>query len=959
MPRLSRRSRAVLPTIVVIALLLGIFGLFTNFYTELLWFRSVGFAEVFTTQLTTKIFLFFVFGLLMAGSVVGNLVVAYRFRPPYRALSIEQQSLDRYRVAVEPYLKLVVIGVAGLLGVLAGTSAAGEWRIWLLWRNSTPFGVADAQFGRDVSYFAFSYPWWRFVLGFCFAIVILSLIVSAVTHYLYGGIRLQTPGDKTSAAARVHLSVLLGVFLLLKAVAYWLDRYGLAFSERGVVTGPSYTDVNAVLYAKTILTVIALICALLFFANIVWRGWQLPGVGLGLLVLSAILIGGVYPAIVQQFQVRPNEVDREKPYIRRNIEATRFAYGLDDVRKTEYPAVTTASPGQLQQDAQTTASVRLLDPTILPPTYTQLQQVRGFYEFSAPLDVDRYTIDGSKRDVVAAVREVDLSGIPDTQKNWINEHLVYTHGFGFVAAPGNTRDEEGRPVFVEGGIPPSNDLAEYEPRVYFGERSPSYSIVGAPSGANPREFDYPDDASPDGQETNTYNGEGGVPIGSLFNRLLYATKFQERNILLSGALSDQSRILYVRNPKERAAKAAPWLTLDGDPYPAVINGRVQWILDGYTTSNGFPYSERTTLGEATADSLTTGQRAPVTQVQSQVNYIRNSVKVTVDAYDGTVSLYAWDESDPVLKTWRKAFPGTVKDRSAMSDELLAHVRYPEDLFKVQRELYTRYHVTNATAFYGGQDFWRVPEDPVRGGEAQPPYYLTLRNPGEKEARFSLTTVYVPQRRDNLAAFMSVVADPGQDYGQFRVLELPSDRQISGPNQVRNQFRSDPEVGSLVNILERGGSQVEFGNLLTLPVGGGLLYVQPVYVEASGGQTYPLLRKVLVSFGDRIAFEDTLQEALDVVFQGESGIGTGEPPPTGGQPPEPAPGQSQALQEALQDAQQAFQDGQEALQRGDFAAYGEAQQQLAAALERAIAAEQAQAQQQDEGSPSPSPTESPG
>ncbi|MGH8866559.1 MAG: UPF0182 family protein [Actinomycetes bacterium] len=949
----------------MLALLFGLFGLFTNFYTDLLWFRSVGFSSVFTTQLTTKIAMFVVFGLLMAVAVAGNLIVAYRLRPPYRALSLEQQSLDRYRLAVEPYHRYVVIVVAVLMGILAGTSAAGEWRTWLLWRNRTEFGVKDAQFGKDVSFFAFSYPWWRFLLGFAFAIVILSLIIAALTHYLYGGIRLQTPGDKTSPAARVHLSVLLGVFVLLKAVAYWFDRWGLAFSDRGVATGPSYTDVNALLPAKTILTVIALICAVLFFANVFRRGWQLPGVGLGLLVLSAVLIGGVYPAIVQQFQVRPNEVDREKPYIARNIEATRDAYGLNKVEKTQYTAETAATPGQLREDADTTASVRLLDPTVLPDTYTQLQQVRGFYEFSSPLDVDRYAIDGDKRDVVAAVREVDLSGIPDTQKNWINEHLVYTHGYGFVAAPGSTRDEEGRPVYIEGGIPPSNGLGEYEPRIYYGELSPSYSIVGAPDGAKAREFDYPDDESADGQQNNTFSGPGGVPMGSLFNRLLYATKFQERNILLSSALSDQSKIMYVRNPKDRVAKVAPWLTLDGDPYPAIVNGSIKWILDGYTTTNGYPYSERTTLGEATADSLTTGQRAVVTQVNNQVNYIRNSVKATVDAHDGTVKLYAWDEQDPVLKTWRKAFPGTVEPRSEMSEDLLAHIRFPEDLFKVQRELYSRYHVTDPTAFYGGQDFWRIPADPVRGGgQAQPPYYLTLRTPDEEEPAFSLTSVYVPQRRQNLAAFMSANAEPGRDYGKITVLELPSGQQISGPNQVRNQFRSDPVVGQLVNILERGGSQVQFGNLLTLPVGGGLMYVQPVYVQASGAQTYPLLRKVLVSFGDQIAFEDTLQEGLDAVFQGESGVDVTEPPPTGEvpgdvTPPDPGAGQSPELRAALEDAQQAFDDGQGALQRGDFAAYGEAQERLQAAIERAVEADQAQRQSQSGSAESPSPTPSPG
>jgi uncharacterized membrane protein (UPF0182 family) len=940
-PSLGRRPRALVPTLVVLAILTSLSGLFTNFFTDLLWFRAIGYSSVFTTELRTKIFLFVLFGAIMAAAVAATIVLAYRLRPPYRAMSLEQQSLDRYRMGLQPYHRVVVPLVAGFIGLLAGASASGQWRTWLLWRNQVPFGVQDAQFGRDVGFFAFSYPWWRFVLGFAFAVVVLCLIAAAVTHYLYGGIRLQTPGDKTTHVARTHLSVLIGVFVLLKAVAYWLDRFGLAFSERGVVTGPSFTDVNAMLPAKTILTFIALICAVLFFASVLFRGWQLPGVGLGLLVLSAVLLGGVWPAIVQQFQVKPSEVDREQPFIARNIEATRQAYGLDKVQKDTYTPDTTAAPGQLRDDADTTASVRLLDPTVLPPTYTQLQQVRGFYEFPDALDVDRYMLDGEKRDMVVAVREVDLTGVPDTQKNWINLATVYTHGFGFVAAPGNTRDTEGRPVFVEGGLPPSNNLAEYEPRIYYGETSPAYSVVGAPQGAPNREFDLPDDSADNGQQNNTYAGKGGVPIGSLFNRLLYAVKFQERNFILSNRLNDASRVMYIRNPKDRVARVAPWLTLDGDPYPAIVDGRIQWIVDGYTTSNGYPYSNRTTLGEATTDSLTTTSRAVIAR-QDQVNYIRNSVKATVDAYDGTVTLYGWDESDPVLRTWQQAFPGTVQPRSAMSEELLAHVRYPEDLFKVQRELYRRYHVTDAVAFYGGQDFWLVPDDPVRGesGEAQPPYYLTIRMPDQVEPAFSLTSVYVPQRRQALAAFMAVNADAGEDYGTIRVLELPTNQQIDGPNQIRNQFRSDPEVGQLVNILERGGSQVEFGNLLTLPVGGGLLYVQPVYVAATGeNETYPLLRKVLVTFGDELAFEDTLQQALDKVFQGQSGVDTGEPPVEGEEPPPPPPppggGGGNAVQQALADAQQAVQEGQQALRDQDFAAYGEAQDRLAEALQRAV------------------------
>jgi uncharacterized membrane protein (UPF0182 family) len=955
----------IIPTLIALGVLIVLFGLFTNFYTDLLWYRSVGFSRVYTTELWTKILLFFVFGLLMAGVVALNIVLAYRHRPAYRGMSPEQQSLERYRTSLEPFRRVLIIGIPAVLGLLGGSSAASEWRTYLLWRNGADFGVRDPQFNRDVGFFAFDYPWWRFILGFCFGVLILAVLATVVTHYLYGGLKLQTPGDKTTQAARVHISVLLGVFVLLKAVAYWFDRYGLAIKDGTRLVGLQYTDVNAVLPAKTILAIVAIICGLLFFVSIFRRGWMLPGIGLGLLVLCAVLIGGVYPAVIQQFRVKPSEVDREKDYIALNIKNTRTAYGLDDVEVTEYQAQVAAEANTLAADQATVENVRLIDPAVVPDTFTQLQQIRGFYDFPDSLDVDRYIIDREQRDMVVAVRELNLGGLPQGQRNWINDHTVYTHGYGFVGALGNSRDAQGRPVFESANIPATGDLGEAvkEPRVYFGEDSPAYSIVGAPSGAAPVEFDFPDDAG-GGQQNTTYNGEGGVTIGSLVRRVLYAVKFQEGNILLSNRLNSDSRILYERVPRERVQKAAPWLTVDGDPYPAVVGGRVVWLLDGYTTTNGYPYSARTSLGEATTDALTRQAQAIATQPGDNVNYIRNSVKATVDAYDGTVTLYAWDESDPVLKTWRAAFPGTVKDRSEINPELLTHFRYPEDLFKVQRELLARYHVSDPASFYSGSDFWRVPKDPTRGqDDDQPPYYLTLQMPGQQKPAFSLTSTFVPTGdRENLTAFMAVNAEPGADYGKLRVLQVPRSLNIKGPRQVQNDFSSSDQVAQEINLLRRGDSDVVFGNLLTLPVGNGFLYVEPVYVKARVGTSFPLLRKVLVSFGESVAFEDTLQEGLDVLFEGQSGAGTGEqpgqpgtgtPPPSDGTPQPPAePPTNPALAAALADAQRALADSQAALREGDFAAYGEAQKRLSDAINRALAAERAA----DRGAtPTPSPT----
>jgi len=938
------RGRALLPTLVVLGALAIAFLLFAGFYTEWRWFQSIDFEGAYTTTLLVRGGLFAGFGLLMAAAVAANMVVAYRVRPPFRAASAEQASLERYRMALEPSKRAAVVVSSGLLGLFAAGSAAAEWRTFLLWRNAREFGETDAQFGRDLGFFIFELPWLRFLVSFGFAVVILSLIAAVVTHYLYGGIRLQTPGHRTTPSATAHISVLLGIFMLLKAAGYWLDRYELAVQDGRLLTGLQYTDAQALLPAKNILVVIALVCAALFFINVFRRTWSLPIIGAGLLLLSSFAIGIVYPAIVQQFQVRPAEPARESPYIQRNIEATRSAYGLDDVQVTDYNAKPAPAESDLQAALSTTENIRLLDPALISPTYRQLQQIRGFYGFPDSLDIDRYEIDGRVRDSVVAVRELDE--VPEGQQNWANLRLVYTHGFGFVGAYGNTARADGSPDFFEADIPPEGPLGIEQPRIYFGEKSPFYSIVGSQQ----LELDFPDDSSPTGQRDYSYTGKGGVQISNLFDRLVFATKFQEGNILLSDLIDSDSRIMWDRQPRERVQKAAPWLTVDGDPYPTVVDGRVVWIVDAYTTSNQYPYSQRTTLGEVTTDALTVTTQSVLAQRPDPVNYIRNSVKATVDAYDGTVTLYEWDRNDPMLKAWRGAFPDAVQPYEEISPELMQHLRYPEDLFKVQREILSKYHVQDPAAFYGGQDFWKVPEDPTKRAAraAQPPYYLTLAMPGQSQASFSLTTTFAPAKRETLAAFMAVNAQPGEDFGTIRVLQLPRSTTIPGPGQVQNNFESDPDVSSQLSLLRRGGSDVELGNLLTLPVAGGLLYVEPVYVRAAQGESFPLLRKVLASYGNEIAFENTIEEALSALFRGD---GTTAPPPTDpGTPTEPPSG-GDALTQALADAQQALTDSEAALKAGDFAAYGEAQQRLADAISRAAAAAGAEA------SPSPTPTPS--
>ena len=934
-----RRVSPLTITAVILFILASVLVSSSGFYADLLWYRSVGFVSVWQTTLFTKIYLFIGFGFVTALFILANIYFAFRKRPIYVPIAVEADNLERYRSQIDPIRKFLTIGIFLTLFYFAGNSGSRLWQEWLLFKNSTNFGVLDPQFSKDVSFFAFKLPMWQSLIGWAISTIILSILAASVVHYIYGGIRTQVKEDRTTVSARVQLSILLGLLVLLKAVAYWFDRYALTLKEGRLITGLTYTDVNAVLPAKSILAAIAVVCSLLFFANIVRKSWLLPTAGVALMVIASVLIAGIYPATIQQFQVKPSESTKEAPFIQKNIDATRTAYGIDNVEITDYQATVTTSAGQLANDAATIANIRLMDPNVLSATFRQLQQIKPYYNFADSLDIDRYTINGKERDVVVAIRELNIDGNPS--RNWINDHLVYTHGFGMVGAFGNTVDADGKPTFTVGDIPPTKGLGEFEPRIYFGENVPDYSIIGGPAASNPVELDYPDDKSANGQKNYTYTGKGGVPMGSIFSRLLFAIKYQEQRIVLSNLINAESKILFERSPRERVAKVAPWLTLDGDPYPAIIDGKILWIIDAYTTSAGYPNSRKVNLAN-TGDALTARSNAVSSLGDKNVNYIRNSIKATVDAYDGTVSLYQWDEKDPVLATWSKAFPGIVKAKSEISPALLSHIRYPEDMFRVQRDILSAYHVTTADAFYGGQDFWRVPLDPSTFGSNagnQPPYYLTMQIPGQTKPTFSLSTPFVPRGgRENLSALAVVNSDAGDDYGKITVLQLPRSTNVAGPSQVASNFEAKPAVATALSLLRQGGSDVVLGNLLTLPVGKGLLYVQPVYVRATGNTAaYPLLQKVLVSFGDQIGFDDTLQGALDQVFGGNSGTTIGSNQPSIGGTAS-GTGSSQAIRSAISSLQSAYADLEAAQKRLDGAAEDKARARVKAAIAALIAAQ---------------------
>ncbi|HEU0088908.1 MAG TPA: UPF0182 family protein, partial [Pseudonocardiaceae bacterium] len=786
-----------------------------------------------------------------------------------------------------------------------------------------------------------------------------------------GGLRLASRGGQLSGPARVQLGVLAGVFVLLKAVDYFLDRYGLLFSQRNypVFTGATYTDLNAVLPAKIILMCIAVICAVAFFVGAALRNLQLPAIATALLLLSSILVGAAWPAVLEQFSVRPNANEREAASIKRNIIATRQAYGITDqqVEYIPYSGRSDASPADVRADTVTIPNVRLLDPNVLSETFTQLQQRENFYGFPEKLDVDRYTVNGKRQDYIVAVRELESRSLAENQRTWINQHLTFTHGNGFVAAPANTVNsalndagtgEGGYPLFTVSDTTGQGDIAVRQPRIYFGELIDNYVIVGGDPGAAPREFD--------GRPENyTYDGKGGVPIGSWMNRLLFAAHHSERNILFNQAIGEDSRIIYNQHPRDRVEKVAPWLTVDGDPYPAVVDGRIQWILDGYTTLRNYPYAQRTPLGEATADSLSGVARLP----DEEISYIRNSVKATVDAYDGTVTLYAIDNQDPVLRTWMKAFPGTVRPTSEISDALRSHFRYPEDFFKVQRQMLTRYHVDDPSRFFTNDDFWNVPPDPTQNqpGVDQPPYYVLAGPPaGLGPAQFQLTSALVSLRRPFLASYVSVGSDP-DNYGRIRVLELPSESQTLGPEQVQNRFVSSANVSRELNLLRQAETNVVYGNLLTLPVGGGLLYVEPVYIERANQQAaFPQLNRVLVAYGDRIGYASTLREALNQVFGAGAGDASATPnrqatPPAPGAPSAAGAsvGNSPELRQAIFEIADALSRLRAAQATGDFAAQGKALADLDVATKRFEAAQAAVGSAATDRGQSPAPATPPG
>jgi len=950
--RFHLRGWLIGAAVAVVILIFSLRGL-ARFYTDYLWFDSLDQSDTWRSLLGARIVPALVFTIFFFAVMLANLIIADRIAPKYRSMGPEDEIIERYRRAVGPYTSRIRVGVALFFALVAGVGVSSQWRQWVLFTNRVDFGVEDPQFHQDIGFYVFQLPFLRFIADWLFAGLVIVLIVTAVAHYLNGGIRFQSPFQRVTPAVKAHLSVILATMALVKAGQYYLARFELNFSDRGVVNGASYTDVRAQLPALNLLIVISGAAAALLIWNIRRRGWILPIIAVGLWAFVSLVIGTIYPAGVQRFRVGPNEFASEERYIGRNIEATRTAFDLGDVSLEQFDYQESLDPAVANENRATIDNARLWDPNVIQATYQTLQGLQTFYQVD-DVDVDRYDINGETRQVLLSAREINREELPS--QSWVNRHLVYTHGYGIVASATNEAEEGGDPDFLVSDVPIADDsLIEVDrPELYFGENLPGYALVDAKQD----EFNFPRDDETDA--TSRYDGDDGVEVGNIVTRAAFALRFADINPLISGQITGDTKILFERDIRDRVTKLAPFLEFDSDPYPVALDGRVLWVLDGYTTTNRYPYSQRTSGDGGLSDKF---------------NYVRNSVKATVDAYDGTVTFYVVDDKDPLIRAYQKAFPDLFTDGDEAPDDLVAHFRYPEDLFQVQADVFSSYHVTEDRRFYQGSDKWLRSPDPGSGpiGDTQiaidpatgtdgagggqeaqdatstsarmEPYYLYITLPGEEEPSFLILQPFVPVSADNkqtrLVSFMVAKSDPGE-YGDMTAFEMPEGRQVLGPSQVDNEIRTTEAITEQLTLLSRGGSSVIQGSLQLIPVGDSIVYVRPYYVQGTGGASFPQFRFVVVfspGSGNPVR-APTVDRALNILF----GVAPEEEIPPDGTPPDATPPDATPpdtgaddVASLLDQAAQLYEEAQQALAEGDLGRYQELINEVGDLIERAQSA----------------------
>lgn len=949
----NRRLRVgIIVAVVVIVVVLASLRTLATFFTDYLWFGSVHLSSVWVRLLDVKIGLMAVFGALFFVFLWTNLAVVDRLAPGELALGPEDELVRRYQRTVAPHAVLVRTVVAVVLALVAGSSALGQWQNYLLFTNGTSFGTKDPQFHKDIGFYVFKLPFYQFIIGWCFVSLVVITIVTLVAHYLNGGLRVQPGAPRVAPQVKAHLSVLLAFVAVVKGFGYSLQRFALDLATDGYRQGAGYTDVHARLPALTLLMWLSFAAAILLLFNIRRQGWALPIIAVGLWAFVAVVVGAIYPAVVQALRVNPAQNQLEAPYIKRNITATRQAFGITDVKEEGFAASSSLTSADITASAQSLDAVRLWDPELTSQTYTKLQAIRSYYTFNT-LALDRYQLPegngtSTLTPAVVGVRQINDGDLP--AQGWVNTHLQYTHGYGMIASPADAATGQGQPTFDISDVPPSSSSGAPvidQPNVYFGVANPNGGDANYVV-AETRESEIDFQQANGNNTTSHYHGSGGVQLSNFVDRLAFATRFGDLNLLISSQITSNSRVMFVRDITQMAQKAAPFLSYDSDPYPVLVNGQIDWILDAYTTTDNYPYSEN---ADTTALPSNSG-------LQQTFNYVRNSVKVVVNAYSGKMTFYVTPqgEHDPILTTWRKAFPTMFTPWSKMPSALLAHVRYPEDIFTVQAAMYGRYHILNAYQFYSAANAWNISQSPGIGAPNQAlpttfttnaqgqvvstgqlqrmsPLYEVFALPGSSQLTYNLVDAFVPVSQSDtiqtLSGFMVAGSDPGQ-YGRLTVYATTPGQSIDGPALIDARISATQSISSQISLLNQNGSSVELGNVQMVPVGQSMLYFRPLYVE-SARNPVPQLEYVIVVYSysgnSEVAMEPTLSKAIDDVFPGAvvpPQIGSGEGTQGTGSVVGAitgSTGASQQVQSLVASANAFYAKAQDDLKAGDFAAYG--------------------------------------